>query len=86
MVDLNELADAIRLNRKRRKLTQHQLAQSAGVSRALIAELERGRLPELGFRKLTRILNVVGLDLRLSTFNQTRPTFEDLLEEDGATR
>lgn len=86
MVDLNELVDAIRLNRKRRKLTQHQLAQSAGVSRALIAELERGRLPELGFRKLTRILNVVGLDLRLSTFNQTRPTFEDLLEEDGATR
>jgi DNA-binding transcriptional regulator YiaG len=83
MIDLNELSGAIRQARKGHKISQHQLADRAGVSRALIATLESGRLPEVGFRKLLRILNAVGLDLRLSTFNQARPTFEDLLDEDG---
>jgi|GraSoiStandDraft_41_1057321.scaffolds.fasta_scaffold4442764_2 HTH-type transcriptional regulator/antitoxin HipB len=82
MTDLAEIAQRIREERKRLRLTQKELALQAKVSRALLAELERGRLPELGIKKLLRILRAVGLDLRLTTLNLQRPTLEDLLEEE----
>ena len=82
MTDLGEISKTVRAHRKRSRLTQHQLAQQSRVSRALIAELESGRLPELGVRKLIRILHAVGLDLRITTFNLKRPTLEDLIKED----
>lgn len=50
----------------------------------MLAELESGRLPELGVRKLLRILHAVGLDLRITSFNLKRPTLEDLIEEEEA--
>lgn len=81
MNDLDEVAVRIRAQRRALGLTQHELANRARVSRALIAELESGRLPELGFKKLVRILRAVGLDLRLTTFNRRRPTLEDLVRE-----
>ena len=64
-------------------LTQQQLAEKAGVSRPLIANLETGRLPELGTKKLLRILRSLNLDLRITTFNKGRPTLEDILAEEG---
>jgi predicted transcriptional regulator len=87
MLDINSddstfFSTDVRSARKRLDLTQHELATQANVSRALIAALEAGTLPELGFRKLQRILNVVGLDLRLTTLNHRRPTMEDLLAEE----
>lgn len=82
MADLSDLAHTVREGRKRIGLTQNQLAQQSRVSRALIAQLEGGRLPELGVGKLTRILHALGLDLRVTTLNQKRPTFEDLLQEE----
>ena len=80
MNDLAEVAVRIRTQRRALGLTQHELANKARVSRA-IAELESGRLPELGFKKLVRILRAVELDLRLTTFNRRRPTLEDLVRE-----
>jgi len=82
MRDLVEIAERVRTERKRLRLTQNELASQAKVSRALLAELEAGRLPELGIKKLLRILRALGLDLRVTTFNQERPTLEDLLEEE----
>ena len=81
MADLTDLARTVRESRKQQRLTQIQLAQDARVSRALVAQLESGRLPEIGIGKLTRILHVLGLDLRVTTLNLKRPTFEDLLHE-----
>ncbi len=83
MTDLTDIGEAVKQQREKRGLTQNQLASRSGVSRALITALETGRLPELGVRKLIRILNVVGLDFRITTLNRKRPTFEDLLEEEG---
>jgi HTH-type transcriptional regulator/antitoxin HipB len=82
MIELTDVAQRIREERKRLRLTQKELAQQAKVSRALLADLERGRLPELGIKKLLRILRAVGLDLRVTTLNLQRPTLEDLLEEE----
>jgi transcriptional regulator with XRE-family HTH domain len=84
MSDLTDLGRTVREARKARGFTQSLLAEEARVSRALIAQLESGRLPELGIGKLTRILHTLGLDLRVTTLNQKRPTFEDLREEDEA--
>jgi len=82
MIDLHDIAKAIVIQRKGQRLTQHQLAAQARVSRDLIAKLETGRLPELGVKKLLRILNAVGLDLRVTTLNLNRPTLEDLQAEE----
>ena len=82
MLALEEVAKAIADQRKQQGLTQHELAQRAGVSRLLVARLETGRLPEIGAKKLIRILNAAGLDLRLTSLNKRRPTLEDLLADD----
>ena len=82
MADLTEIASEIRSHRRKSGLTQHELAERARVSRPLIAKLEGGQLPELGIGRLLRILHVLGLDLRITTLNKTRPTFDDLLNED----
>jgi transcriptional regulator with XRE-family HTH domain len=89
MIDLDDIAAEIITHRKGQRLTQHQLATQARVSRDLIAKLETGRLPELGVKKLLRILHAVGLDLRVTNLNLKRPTLEDLQaeeEEAGKTR
>ncbi len=82
MLDLFEVGQRVRLQRRAAKLTQPELAKRSGVSRATIAALENGKLGELGFVKLTKILAVVGLDLRLTTANLNRPTLEDLQSGD----
>ena len=83
MTSLIEIGGQIRTQRKVLRMTQHQLADAARVSRLLIAKLETERLPELGVKKLMRILNAVGLDLRVSTLNRQRPTLEDLWAEEN---
>lgn len=51
------------------------------MSRPTIARLETGRATDLGYRSILRILNALGLDLRVSTLNRGRPTLEDLEAE-----
>ena len=85
-IDLNDIARTVAQQRKRLGLTQQQLAVKARVSRLLIARLETERLPELGVKKLIRILNAVGLDIRVTSLNQRRPTLDDLrADEEGET-
>jgi hypothetical protein len=44
--------------------------------------LEQGRAGEIGFSKLSRILAVLGLELRLAPAASVRPTLDDLRSED----
>jgi transcriptional regulator with XRE-family HTH domain len=86
MPDLNDIARTVAQERKRLRMTQHELASKARVSRLLVARLETERLPELGVKKLIRILNALGMDIRITSLNQRRPTLEDLrAEEEGET-
>ena len=86
MEELVDIAGIVVRQRKRLGLTQQQLASKARVSRLLIARLETERLPELGVKKLIRILNAIGLDIRITSLNLKRPTFEDLrADEEGET-
>jgi transcriptional regulator with XRE-family HTH domain len=81
-----DLGAEVRDARRARGLTQLDLATRAGVSRPTIDRLENGRAADIGYRPLLRILNAVGLDLRLTTLNRGRPTLEDLEAEARAER
>ena len=83
MNSLAEIGKRIASARKERRLTQTELASRAGVSRPTIDLLENGRASEIGYSKLARILAAVGLELRLQTIAQERPTLDDLLKEDS---
>ncbi|TIS49873.1 MAG: helix-turn-helix domain-containing protein [Mesorhizobium sp.] len=86
MIDLNDLGNEIKNARKQRKLTREKLAELSGVSRARIEALENGRVSDMGFKGVLTLMNIVGLDFRLTTFNNKRPTLEDIMEEDDAAR
>jgi transcriptional regulator with XRE-family HTH domain len=80
-MNLDSLGQEIRRQRAALGLTQEQLAAKALVSRPTIARLETGRATDLGYRSILRILNALGLDLRISTLNRGRPTLEDIAAE-----
>lgn len=81
MIDLGTIGEAVRKRRKELGLSQQELADLAKVARNRIAPLETERLPEIGFRTLTKILHALGLDLRITTLNRQRPTLDDLRAE-----
>jgi transcriptional regulator with XRE-family HTH domain len=61
---LEELGQAVRRARLARGLTQAQLAETAGLTRVTLNQLENGLIRDLGVRKLSRVLTQ--LDLTLS--------------------
>lgn len=65
-------------------LSQAMLASRAHISRATVDALENGRLRELGFTKLTRVLAVLGMELTLREIVSRHPTLEELRQEQGS--
>jgi transcriptional regulator with XRE-family HTH domain len=82
MIDLIDLGELIKKTRRSQKLSQGELVQRSKVSRARLDALENGRISDIGFKNLMRIMNVLGLDFRVTQLNDNRPTLEDLIEED----
>lgn len=77
---LFELGQEIRKVRKLRKVTQEQIAHDLGMSRATISQLEAGTVQEVGIRKVMRILDYLGLELRVRKAG-TPPTLDELRED-----
>ena len=77
---LYEIGQNIRTERKRRKLTQGQLADLLGMSRATISQIENGTVQDIGFRKVLRILEVLGLELKVRPAGSP-PTLDELQQE-----
>jgi transcriptional regulator with XRE-family HTH domain len=84
-MDIIELGERIKAARKSRGWSQTRLAQAAGISRARLEALENARVAEIGVKHSLRILNALGLDLRITEFNRGRPTLEDLVAEEART-
>lgn len=82
-MDLATIGAQIIKRRKALGLRQIDVAVRAGVSRATVDALEHGRLGELGFAKVSRVLAIVGLALHLGQPVLRRPTLEDLMEENA---
>lgn len=79
---LINIGKIIREERKRLKISQSQLAKSLGMSRTTIGQIENGTVPEIGVRKLIRIMEYLGLELRVRPAGKP-PTLEELREEEN---
>lgn len=70
----------IRKERKRRKISQEKVADALGMSRSTISQIESGTIQEIGARKLIRILEYLGLELRVRPAGMP-PTLDELRED-----
>lgn len=76
-MDLAEIGSIFRAARRQHRRTQAELARQLGMSRATLSALEGGRCDEIGVRKLTALLQTVGLDVFVAP-RTARPTLDDL--------
>lgn len=63
-VALERLGNEVKLERKKRKLTQGELAEYAGVGINFVYSLEKGR-DGLSLSKILDVLKVLGIQLRI---------------------
>jgi transcriptional regulator with XRE-family HTH domain len=71
----------IRQARKSRKVSQAEVAKALGMSRTTIGQIESGAVQEIGVRKLIRVLEFLGLELRVRSAVRP-PTLDELREEE----
>lgn len=83
MLPLSSIGEHIAAKRKTMGLSQTVLAKKARISRATLDALENNRLGELGYSKITNILNALGLELKLQEVSARRPTLEELMNEES---
>jgi HTH-type transcriptional regulator / antitoxin HipB len=81
---LSDIGPVLKAARKRARLSQQQLAEPLGMSRATISAIEGGRCQEIGFNKLSALLEVLGLELTVMP-RKRRPTIDDLRAEHRRT-
>jgi transcriptional regulator with XRE-family HTH domain len=62
---LTEVGIEVARARRARGLSQSDLARASALSRQTISALERGAIPDIGVRKLIRILEALDLDFLL---------------------
>lgn len=79
---LSSIGEQIASRRRALGLSQAALARQAKVGHSTLDALENGRLGELGFSKIIRLLSGLGLELKIQEATGRRPTLEDLMEED----
>jgi transcriptional regulator with XRE-family HTH domain len=77
---LFDIGGEIKKERKRRKVSQEKLAHELGMSRTTISQIESGTVQEIGVRKLIRILDYLGLELRVRAAGSP-PTLDELREK-----
>jgi transcriptional regulator with XRE-family HTH domain len=78
---LSYIGRQIRQARKGRKISQAETAKTLGMSRTTIGQIENGVVQDIGVRKLIRLLEFLGLELRVRPAGEP-PTLEELREED----
>jgi transcriptional regulator with XRE-family HTH domain len=80
-MDMNEIGGVVRQARKQRKLSQAQLGQMLGMSRATISGIETGKVIEVGIRKMMALCATLGLELSVGLRRQY-PTLQELRREE----
>lgn len=81
MLNLSSLGIEIATKRKKLRLSQTELAKRASIGRSTLDALENGRIGELGFSKIAKVLSALGLELKLKEIGSLRPTFDELVEQ-----
>lgn len=75
-----EIGPLLREARRKAGVSQSELARPLGMSRATVSAIEGGRCIEIGFAKLSALLERVGLEVTVAP-RKGRPTLEDLRRE-----
>jgi transcriptional regulator with XRE-family HTH domain len=78
ITSLADIATPLKEARQKAGLSQAELAEPLGMSRATISAIESGRCEEIGFAKLAALLERVGLEIAVAP-RKGRPTIDDLL-------
>ncbi len=78
---LFEIGELVRKARKERRISQASIARTLGMSRTTIGQIENGVIQDIGVRKLIRILEFLGLELRVRPAGRP-PTLDELREEE----
>jgi len=84
MKTLAELGRAVAERRKRIELRQGAVARQAGLTQESLSRFERGKLSELGARKLLALLAVLGLEMRFTEVGTSGSLDELRRERSGA--
>jgi len=71
MQTLQELGQAVAQRRRALGLRQQIVAEQAGITPESLSRFERGRLVELGTRKLLALLAILGMELDLVPTRQS---------------
>lgn len=74
---LPDIGPLLKAARRQARLSQQQLAEPLGMSRATVSAIEGGRCQEIGVNKLAALLEAVGLELTVAP-RKGRPTIDDL--------
>ena len=78
---LFDIGEEIYKARKGRRISQAALGKALGMSRTTIGQIEKGSVQDIGVRKLIRLLEFLGLELRVRPAGK-RPTLDELREEE----
>jgi transcriptional regulator with XRE-family HTH domain len=79
-MNMAEIGKVIRDARKARGLTQQQLGELLGMSRATISGVETGRIAEIGIRKVAALCSVLDLEIMVGK-RRPYPTLQELRQE-----
>lgn len=77
---LFNIGEQIRKERKHRRISQEKVAKELGMSRSTVSQIEAGVIREIGVRKLIRIMEYLGLEMRVRQAGAP-PTLEELRGE-----
>ena len=86
MQTLQELGQAVAKRRRTLGLRQQVVAAQAGITPESLSRLERGRLVELGTRKLLAVLSILGMELDVVLTRQSGMLDELRIERSQAER
>lgn len=79
-MDFQTLGHEISAFRQQQGVSQQQMADHLGISRATINALENGRSGDVGIRKVMKILDYLGKELAVRD-KSPFPTLEELRDE-----
>ena len=79
-MDFQTLGHDISRLRQQQGVSQQQMADHLGISRATINALENGRSGDIGIRKVMKILDYLGKELAVRD-KSPFPTLEELRDE-----
>lgn len=79
-MDLGEIGSLIRAQRLSKNLSQAAISNQVRISRPNLSQLENGKLPEIGIRKVMEVLEQLGLELTVREAH-SRPTLRELAAE-----